>query len=152
MRRLRERVRELLVGGTSPEKLALTIALGATLGTLPVLGATTLLCAAVAVWLRLNMPLLQLVNYLVYPLHLAAYIPLLAAGARWMDPRREGLTMAAVWARIEANLWGAVTELFWANVGAVTLWALAAAPLGYLLYRTVLVAVRNLHRKLQTPA
>jgi uncharacterized protein (DUF2062 family) len=57
--------------GITPEKIALTIAVGAALGLFPVLGTTTLLCFVVALVLRLNQPMMQIVNYSVYPLHIA---------------------------------------------------------------------------------
>ena len=57
---------DLLRQGITPEKIALSIALGAVLGIFPVLGSTTLLCAAAAFILRLNMPAIQVVNFLIY--------------------------------------------------------------------------------------
>jgi uncharacterized protein (TIGR03437 family) len=59
---------DLLRQGITPEKVALSIALGVTLGIFPVLGSTTILCAAAAVVLRLNLPAIQAVNYLIYPI------------------------------------------------------------------------------------
>ena len=66
--------------GITPEKIALTIALGGTLGIFPILGACTVLCAGAAFWLRLNQPIIQLVNYFVYPLQLILLIPFYRAG------------------------------------------------------------------------
>jgi uncharacterized protein (DUF2062 family) len=70
-----ERVITLIVSqltqGVTPHKIALSIALGFSLGVFPVLGTTTTLCAIAAVRLRLNQPIIQLVNWLVYPLQLA---------------------------------------------------------------------------------
>jgi uncharacterized protein (DUF2062 family) len=68
--------------GITPEKIGLTIALGAALGIFPVLGSTTLLCAAAGLALRLNQPILQLVNYLVYPLQLAMIPVFIRLGER----------------------------------------------------------------------
>ncbi|MFP5305375.1 MAG: DUF2062 domain-containing protein, partial [Gammaproteobacteria bacterium] len=56
--------------GITPEKIALTLALGAVLGIFPILGSTTLLCAVAGVWLRLNQPVIQIVNYFMYPLQI----------------------------------------------------------------------------------
>ena len=71
----RERIATLvvaqLVQGVTPEKVALSIALGISLGVFPVLGTTTALCAIAAIRLKLNQPIIQLVNWLVYPLQLA---------------------------------------------------------------------------------
>ncbi|HTV39907.1 MAG TPA: DUF2062 domain-containing protein [Candidatus Sulfotelmatobacter sp.] len=71
----RERIAGLVVAqlaqGITPEKISLSIALGISLGVFPVLGTTTVLCAIAAVRLKLNQPIIQLVNWLVYPLQLA---------------------------------------------------------------------------------
>lgn len=71
----RERIAALVVGqlvqGVTPQKIALSIALGISLGVVPVLGTTTALCAIAAIRLKLNQPVIQLVNWLVYPLQLA---------------------------------------------------------------------------------
>jgi uncharacterized protein (DUF2062 family) len=48
-----------------PRKISLCIALGFALGVFPVLGMTTLLCAFSAFALRLNLPAIQVVNFLV---------------------------------------------------------------------------------------
>jgi uncharacterized protein (DUF2062 family) len=71
----RERIVALIMAqlmqGVAPQKMALSIALGFSLGVIPVLGVTTALCAFAAIRLKLNQPVIQLVNWLVYPLQLA---------------------------------------------------------------------------------
>jgi uncharacterized protein (DUF2062 family) len=71
----------MLKKGISPEKIALSIAWGVMLGIFPVLGTTTILCAVVAVILRLNLPIIQLANWMVYPLQLAFLFPFFFVGA-----------------------------------------------------------------------
>ena len=70
-----ERVVALIVTqftqGFTPQKIALTISLGVTLGIFPILGATTALCAIVGFWLKLNQSVIQLVNWLASPMQLA---------------------------------------------------------------------------------
>lgn len=73
----------LLSEGMTPHKLALTIALGIMLGAIPVLGTTTILCALAAVIFRLNLPLIQAMNFLAYPLQLLLLIPFMQVG-QWM--------------------------------------------------------------------
>jgi uncharacterized protein (DUF2062 family) len=72
-----------LIQGVTPQKIALTIALGLALGIFPILGTTTALCAVAAVWLKLNQPVIQLVNWLVYPLQLGLILVFIRAG-EWM--------------------------------------------------------------------
>ena len=80
----RERIAALvvaqLVQGVTPQKIALSIALGISLGVVPVLGTTTMLCAIAAVRLKLNQPIIQLVNWLVYPLQLALILVFVRIG------------------------------------------------------------------------
>jgi len=73
----------LLGEGMSSDKISLSIALGVALGIFPVLGSTTLLCAIAALVLRLNLPAIQVVNYLVYPLQLILLAPFYGAGS-WL--------------------------------------------------------------------
>ncbi len=61
--------------GTTPEKLALSCSLGTTLTLFPVFGSTTLLCVAVGQWLKLNLPAMLALNYLLTPVQLVV-IPL----------------------------------------------------------------------------
>ncbi len=69
-----------LVQGVTPQKVALSIALGISLGVIPVLGITTMLCAVVGLRLKLNQPIIQLVNWLVYPLQLALLLVFVRIG------------------------------------------------------------------------
>src|SRR5690242_16181112 len=80
--RLLQPVVDLLRQGVTPEKIALSMALGATLGVFPALGWTTILCAIAAFALRLNLPAIQLVNYLVYPAQLALLLPFFRLGEK----------------------------------------------------------------------
>lgn len=83
-RRLVEPVTALLQQGLAPETLALSLALGATLGLFPVLGATTALCVAVGAGLRLSHPALQIANYAVAPLQLPLVLVFVRLGERFV--------------------------------------------------------------------
>jgi uncharacterized protein (DUF2062 family) len=80
----RERIAALIVAqlvqGVTPQKIALSIALGISLGVIPILGVTTMLCAIAAIRLKLNQPIIQLVNWLVYPLQLALLLVFIRIG------------------------------------------------------------------------
>jgi uncharacterized protein (DUF2062 family) len=121
-------IRRQLTQGVSPRALALSLAIGIAFGTFPVLGATTLLCAAAAAWLRLNQPAIQLVNYAAYPLQLLLIVPLLRAGAVLLGAPVEALTLDALRAQIGADPWGALRLYGTATAGAVVVWAVVAIP------------------------
>lgn len=69
--------------GISPRRLALTLALGFALGCIPVIGVTTVLCAVLAIVLRLNLPAIQVANYAAMPLQLALIVPFVRLGG-WL--------------------------------------------------------------------
>jgi Uncharacterized protein conserved in bacteria (DUF2062) len=94
---------DLLRQGVTPEKIALSIALGAVLGIFPVLGSTTILCAAAAFVLRLNLPAIQAVNFLVYPLQLILFLPFLQAGSRITGAAPVTLSMKEVFGMIKSD-------------------------------------------------
>ena len=80
----RARIRRVVVAqltrGVTPRRVAFTVALGALLSVFPIFGATTALCALAAWLLRLNQPLMQLVNALLAPVHLLLLYPYYRAG------------------------------------------------------------------------
>jgi uncharacterized protein (DUF2062 family) len=75
--------------GISPRRLALTLALGFAVGCIPVVGIPTVLCAALALALRLNLPAIQMANYVAMPLQLALIVPFVRLG-RWLVPMHNG--------------------------------------------------------------
>ena len=68
-RRLRDPIVAQLTQGITPEKIALTVAVGSAFALFPVLGTTTLLCFLIAWALRLNQPIVQLINQALWPAH-----------------------------------------------------------------------------------
>lgn len=146
MNKLKNRILDLLRQGSTPEDISLTIALGLTLGTIPILGSTTLLCTGAALSLRLNVPLIMLVNYFAYPVQLLLYIPLLLLGASLLDSSLQNLTLPGVYLMLKTDLWGAVQRLFWANLGAVLIWGAIATPLGFSIHAIGRRVMRNLHK------
>jgi uncharacterized protein (DUF2062 family) len=69
--------------GISPRRLALTLALGFAIGCIPVVGIPTVLCAALALALRLNLPAIQAANYVAMPLQLFLIVPFVRMGG-WL--------------------------------------------------------------------
>ena len=75
--------------GISPRRLALTLALGFAVGCIPLVGLPTVLCAVLALTLRLNLPAIQTANYVAMPLKLALIVPFVRLG-RWLVPPHGG--------------------------------------------------------------
>ena len=130
-RRIRGPVIQLLKQGLTPEKLALTIALGIVLGTIPVLGSTSITCAAVAAILGLNQAAIQGVNYLVYPLQIA---PFLRLGSMLFGDNGFRLGLEEIQTMAQSGVLNAIATLWNATLHAIAAWVLVAIPLATILY------------------
>ena len=148
VRRLVQPFVNLLRQGITPEKVALTIALGLALGVTPVIGSTTLLCTLAAILLRLNLPAIQLVNGLVYPLQLALIIPFLRSGA-WLfgDHEVPGLTVRKMFELFRADLWHAIAMLWTATMHGLVAWLLFGGIAAAMVYAVALPALRRVWRR-----
>jgi len=80
---MRQKAESWLRQGISPQRLALTLALGFAIGCIPVLGIPTALCLVIALGLRLNMPAIQAANYAAMPFQIALIFPFVRLG-RWL--------------------------------------------------------------------
>jgi len=143
-RRLVRPIVDLLTQGITPEKIALSIAIGLVVGVFPALGWTTLLCLLVALWLKLNVPAMQLVNYLAYPLQLALLVPFLRAGEFLFRAPRMALSLPLILGMVRADVWHAITALWSETMHAIVAWALIAPVAGWVLYKILAPVVRKL--------
>jgi uncharacterized protein (DUF2062 family) len=132
--------------GMSIQKLCMCLALGIVLGIFPVLGMTTVLCALAAIVLRLNLPLIQLVNYAVYPLQLFLLVFFYGVGSRLLSGRNLPYSRAEIVGILQNDMWGSMIALWDMTLAAILLWALSAPILAFFLY----VGLKPLVRKLST--
>jgi len=68
--------------GADANGLANTVAAGLIIAVIPVLGITTALCVAVGLKWRLNQPVIQAVNYLLYPVQIILLPVFILLGAK----------------------------------------------------------------------
>jgi uncharacterized protein (DUF2062 family) len=145
---LRTRVVETIVRqlrqGITPHKIALSIALGAVLGIFPILGSTTILCAAAASWLRLNQPIIQFVNYLVYPVQLAAILPFYRVSEALFGRPHLPLSLPDLAESFRADALKVIGEVGAAAAAGVATWCLVAPVMAAAIYYAVCPPLRRL--------
>lgn len=112
--------------GISPERLALTLALGFAVGCIPVIGIPTFLCAVLAMALRLNLPAIQAANYAVMPLQLALVVPFVRVGG-WVVAAGRAHALPARLLMHMPSL-GFAAQISGLAVQALLAWLLAAIP------------------------
>jgi uncharacterized protein (DUF2062 family) len=125
-RRVLRPIIDLLKQGVTPEKMALSLALGAAIGVFPALGWSTSLCAIVALALRLNLPAIQIVNYVVYPAQIALLIPFFRMGEKLFGAPHLPISVSQIHAMIRASVWSSIKLLWTTTWHAMVVWAMMA--------------------------
>jgi uncharacterized protein (DUF2062 family) len=120
--------------GLSPQKLALSVALGVSLGIFPVLGTTTILCGVVAVAFRLNMPAIQLINYFSSPLQFFFIIPFIRFGEFLFNETPFPLDVFQIISMIQSNMLEAIHTLWWTTMHAIVAWLIVGPLVSAVLY------------------
>jgi uncharacterized protein (DUF2062 family) len=123
---IKRTVRVALLQGMTPRRLALTLALGVAIGCIPVIGIPTLICAALALALRLNLPAIQAANYLVMPLQLLLIVPFVRLGGWLVSSSHTGSLQAS--ALLHASPQVMISQMGWMAGQALLAWVLIAAP------------------------
>ncbi len=136
---------ELLRQGITPEKIALSIAIGISLGIFPVVGTTTILCALAAILLRLNLAAIQLVNYLVYPLQLALLVPFIKLGGALLGTGAMTFPPAQVLAQVRSDPWRAAINLWGIILHAILAWSIIGPLAALVIYLALVPVLRRAH-------
>ena len=120
--------------GLTPEMMSRTIASGLLIGTIPIPGTSTLLCTALSLGFRMNLALIQLVNYLVFPLQLLLFLPFYNIASRIT-----GQAFFSKFTEITEQLTGknwlqASTDLLLLMGTSVLVWMFIMFPVSLLMY------------------
>jgi uncharacterized protein (DUF2062 family) len=140
-----EPVVALIKQGISPEKISLGMASGIVLGIFPVLGSTTILCGLAALIFRLNLPAIQLVNYLVYPLQLVLLIPFFHLGDLLFQVEPLPLSAQELLTLLQADLWGTIRTFWNTTLRAIVAWLLVSLPTFLILHFTLVRLIKTLN-------
>ena len=138
--------REQLVQGSDPRGLALSCSTAAMLAIIPMLGVTTALCVLVGLRFKLNQPLMQAVNYLLYPAQILLLPLFIKCGSSLFG------SSVSIDPGQAVRDFGANPTLFLQRYGiagleGVVLWLLVAPVFGYLLFQVLLLVFRKVRRR-----
>lgn len=123
------------------EKWAASACFGVIAALFPVIGPVTLICIAVCWLARLNLPLVLLILYGLYPVQLALILPFTWLGSLftgWQLPADFGFEEI-----FHASKRLGVEAIHWA-AAAILGWALISLPLSFGLYRLLIRYARRL--------
>lgn len=116
----------LLTHGVTPDKVAATLAVGTACSLFPFLGFTTMLNLGVGLWLRMNQPILQALNYALTPVHLVMIVVYVRVGERIWGATDEAFSIGDLLTTFKEASFGEFLARFgWAGVHAFTAWVLS---------------------------
>ncbi|QQS50392.1 MAG: DUF2062 domain-containing protein [Bacteroidota bacterium] len=134
-------IRKALKNGLSHRKLALSLALGITIGLMPFYGITTILVGILAYAMKLDFVITQAVHYLVHPLQIALFVPFFKLGNYLVGSGTSNYSFSEVMLLFRENFWMALVELWKLNMLAIAIWGLLAIPIFYGLYRLFIFSI-----------
>lgn len=137
---IKNKLTDWLRQGISPRRLALTLALGFAIGCIPVVGVPTVLCAGLALALRLNLPVIQAANYAAMPLQLMLIVPFVRLGGRLFSAGTAGTQHALP----HLSALTLLTQLSGLAGHALVAWLLIAAPAVLLMTAMLTVMLRRI--------
>ncbi len=113
-----------LTQGLSPEKIALTVAVGLCIAVNPVIGTTTIGCFVAAWALRLNQPIMQTINWSSYALQLLLIFPFIRLGEKIFSAPPERRSFTELAALMKTDPLGSLAMLSSTIGHAVVAWLL----------------------------
>ncbi len=142
-KRARAALEGYVAAGAAPEKLALAAALGITCGLFPFFGTTTALAALVAVVFRANMIVVQVFNYLMYPVYLPCVVLMFVAGAWAFGSGHEHYTSSMLYNIAAQGLRASIQALGLGMLHAIYVWIVLAPILVVVLRVCLLPPIRR---------
>ena len=132
-RKIVEPLLALLGQGIAPDRLALCVAIGVVVGNIPILGVSTILCAAIALAFRLNLPAIQIVQAVMAPTQLLLMVPFVRLGEWILRVPPQPVSVKEGLALMEQGVGHAIVALRDAILHAGLGWMLVAPAAVYLL-------------------
>jgi uncharacterized protein (DUF2062 family) len=125
----------LLSHGIAPDRLALCVAIAVVVGNVPVLGISSILCAAIALAFRLNLPAIQIVQAAMAPTQILLIIPFIRLGEWIVRAPRQSVSIKEWLALWQQGGGVAAVALRDAVIHAGFAWALIAPFAVFLFYK-----------------
>ena len=133
----------LLKQGISPDRLALCVAIGVVVGNIPILGVSTILCAAIALAFRLNLPAIQIVQAAMAPTQLLLIIPFVRLGEWILRAPPEPVSIKQGMALLAQGAGHRIAVLWDAILHAGLAWILVAPFAVYSIYKLLIAGLRR---------
>ena len=128
MKKKLKQLKDILNQGLEPNQIAWCISLGLVFGVFPMIGITTILVALIALVFRLNIVLIQLIQWLLAPLQLLLLIPFFQLGQYCFGGNGEVINMELLKSTWDKGWFDAIILIINLHKQAIFVWILFAIP------------------------
>ena len=128
--------------GFSAETLALSISIGIIGGAFPVIGLASYTCLMLTLAFRQNIIIVQVVNWIVYPLQILLIIPLMKLGNAFFTGGELALTLHQVVVAFQSGILNGIKLIGIISLYGIIAWAVIAIPALFILYSLFLLIFR----------
>jgi uncharacterized protein (DUF2062 family) len=132
--------------GITAEKISLTLAIGLVLGLFPIFGTTSALCVLAALWLKLNQPMIQLVNWFAAPLQLPGIFLFVRIGERLTRSPPVQFSISGLVQQFRSAPLQFLQQFGMTGLHGVLAWLLIAPAIAAAVYLALLPPLRRLAR------
>ncbi len=146
-RRVAGPVMALLTQGVTPDRIALTLAVGTACSLLPFLGFTALTNLGVGLWLRLNQPILQTLNQILGPVQIALILVYVRIGEKIWGAPEMPLSIGQLVTSFKDDPGGFFVRFGWTGVHAATAWVISVPVILAVVYYPLRLLMRKIAKK-----
>jgi uncharacterized protein (DUF2062 family) len=152
-RRITDPIVAQLTQGLTPHKIALTIAIGSGIAMFPILGTTTLICLIAGIFMKLNQPIIQAVNFGCTPIHLPFIFYSFKWGERIFGAAHTNVEMRVMRRLLVSDPWKFVQDYSVTALHAIIVWAILVPFWALIIYYIALPILKGIERvRLETAA
>lgn len=121
--------------GAKPDKLSLTIVLGIMMGVIPMVGVNSAICLLLALIFRLNVVIIQLINYVSFPLQIVLFYPFFKTGEFFFGQSAGQQLQFNTFSSLFGKNWlESIMLIIQANFRAVLAWLILMIPISFFTY------------------
>jgi uncharacterized protein (DUF2062 family) len=147
-RRVLGPLRAQLTQGVTPDRIALTVAVGTACSLLPFLGCTLVVTMGVGVALKLNQPILVALNYLLTAAQVALILVYVRLGELIWQAPHISLSIVQLTAAFRADPLDFLRRFAWTGVYAGTAWLISVPLIVGALYYALRPGLRRFSAKI----
>lgn len=133
-----------LTQGFTPQKISLTIALGCGFGIFPIFGATSTLCGIAGLALKLNQPVIQLINWLISPLQLSLILVFVRIGEWLVRAQPVSFSIPELFRKFHESPAKFMQEFGLTGLHGIIAWAVITPFFASLIYFLLLPALKKM--------